>query len=512
MTNKLGILGALTVIAAGALAATAGTAVAKSAPMFKIAMNADPDVLDMTISTNPPQGFATMQNVYDSLDNQAPDGKIIPALATSWDIKDGGKVIIFHLRHGVKFQSGDPMTAADVVWSHYRMLKKALFYPGFARFVTKVKALGPYTVEYDFSQPDAQYLPVHPMIVASKRYFDRVGEKEFEKHPVGTGPYKIVDYKPAQYLDLSTWKGYWGKQPQIKKARFYFVQDANTRVAKLQAGEVDMIMATPYSAYGQLKKAGFNLVKLPVHPTQSVQFQFANMHDPWHDLRIRRAMAYAIDKTAIVKGLLHGVPYHYPRLMPDELGYDPHLKQYKYNPAKAKALEAAAGYPHGFTMPLYVSTGVYYGTEETATAVALYLKQNLNITSNLHDLQLIQLLQKIGAVASDPKAEYVAVAGLPVANLPTPLEGISLAFYGKQRLSLYHNSELDKLFEKADSTLDLKKQAPLIKRIMAIEQEDLPTITLWQYVDVYAMKKNIHYTAGLHNLEIVYLPWVDEKM
>ena len=115
-------------------------------------------------------------------------------------------------------------------------------------------------------------------------------------------------------------------------------------------------------------------------------------------------------------------------------------------------------------------------------------------------------------MAQDPNGEYVSVAGLPVANLPTPLEGVSLAYYGKSPFSFYHNNEMDELFEKAEATLDTPKQAPLIKRMMEIEQEELPIITLWQYVDVYAMKKGVTYTPGVHGLEVVYLPNVHKAM
>jgi peptide/nickel transport system substrate-binding protein len=507
---KIGIFATMAVIAAGTLAIAAGSAQAQNT--LRVAMNADPDVLDMTQSTNPPQGLATLTNVYEGLWSFNASGAKIPGLVTSYEASPDGKVLTLHLRQGVKFQSGDPFTSADVLWSHERQLKKAPFYGGFMRFVDHMSAPDDYTVKVFFKQIDAQYYAVPAMIVASKTYYDRVGEKEFSTHPVGTGPYKIVDYKPAQYLDLAAFDGYWGGKPKIASARFVFVSDDNTRVAKLQAGEVDMIMATPYSAYDQLKSAGFNEVKLPVHPTQSVQFQFTNTHTPWHDVRIRQAMAYAIDKDAIVKGLLHGVPYDYPRLMPGELGYDPNLMDYKYDPAKARQLEDEAGYANGFNMPLYYSSGVYFGTQETAEAVALYLKQNLNVTSKVQGIQLIQLLQLIGRSARDPKAEYVAVAGLPVANLPTPLEGVSLAYYGKSPFSLYHNSALDVVFEEAEATLDPAKQAPLIAKMMQIEQEDLPTMTLWQYVDVYAMKKNLGYTPGIHGLEVVYLPWVHEQM
>jgi peptide/nickel transport system substrate-binding protein len=512
LTRKFAFVGVcVAAIAAGIVALPAGSARAQDQKVLRVAVNADPDMLDMTQSTNPPQALATLSNVYEGLLTYDAEGHIVPDLATSWDIEDGGKVVIFHLRHGVKFQSGDPFTAADVVWSNVRMAKKTWFYElTFARYVKKIEAVDPYTVKFTLSQPDAEFLEVPALIIASKRYYDRVGEKEFTKHPVGTGPYRIVDYKPAQYLDLATWKGYWGKEPQIERARFFFVGDDNTRVTKLQAGEVDMIMATPYSAYAPLKKAGFTEVKLPCHPTQSIQMQFANTHTPWHHLKVREAMAYAIDKKALVDGLLHGVPYYHPRLMPDELGYDPNLNRYSYNPTLAKRLLAEAGYPNGFTMPLYYTTGTYFGTEETAEAVVLYLKQNLNITSKVHGMELVQLLQMMGRIGNSPKGEYVGVAGLPIANLPTPLEGISLAYTGA--FALYHNKELDQLFAQADAILDPAKQAPLIRKIMEIENTDLSTITLWQYVDVYAMRKGVTYKPARHGLEVVYLPRVHVAM
>jgi len=497
-------------LAAAALMLAAGPLLAQDKTLT-VAINADPDVLDMTQSTNPPQGLATLTNVFEGIWSFNPDGSKRPGLVEKWEASEDGKLITLHLRHGVKFQSGDELTSKDILWSHERMLKKTWFYPGFARFIDHMEAPDDYTVKVIFKQVDAQFIALPAMIVSSKAYAERVGEDELKKHPVGTGPYKIAAYAPGQYLDLEAWDGYWGKKPSIKKAHFVFAKDDNTRVAKLQAGEVDMIMATPYAAYDQLKAAGYNLVKLSVHPTQSVQFSLINKKTPWADVRVRQAIAYAIDKKSIVKGLLHGVPTDYPRLMPDELGYDPNLKDYNYDPQKAKQLMNEAGYANGFNMPLYVSTGVYFGTQETAEAVALYLKQNLNITTKVQGIELMQLLQLIGKMAQDPNGEYASVAGLPVANLPTPIEGVSLAYYGKAPFALNHDDEMDAIFEQAEATLDPAKQAPLIKKMMEIEQNVLQTITLWQYVDVYAMKKNVSYTPGIHGLEVVFLPEVTVK-
>jgi peptide/nickel transport system substrate-binding protein len=506
---KLGAFAIVAALAAVALAIGTSGAVAQEKTL-SVATNAEPDVLDPAKSTSP-QFDTTLWNVYEGFAWQNLNGDATPALAQSWDILDGGKVIVFHLRPGVTFHSGDPLTAQDVVWTHERYAKYAPFYVGISRYIDRVEAVDDQTVKFTFKQPDAEFLAVHPLLITSKAYFDRVGEAEFTKHPAGTGPYKIVNYVPGQYLDVEAYDKYWGPKPQVKKARFYFVQDSNTRVAKLQAGEADLIMATPYNVVDSLQKAGFTIAKLVCQPTTSIQFQLKNPNTPWHDLRVRQAIAYAIDTKSIVKGLLNGVPVHYPRLLPGEVGYDPDLKNYDYDPAKARELMKEAGYPNGFTMPFFVQTGIFFGMEETAEAVTLYLKQNLNIATQSQGLGLAELIGKIFASGRDPSARFVALGGYPIASLPTPLWGIGLAFYGKNPTALYDDPEIDGLFDKAQATFDLAEQATDIKGIMSLEQKDLYIITLWDYVGIYAMKKNVGYTPGKRNLEILYLPWVHEN-
>jgi peptide/nickel transport system substrate-binding protein len=509
VTMKLGALAIVVAFTAAVLTISTGKVIAQE-PTLTVATNAEPDVLDPSKSTSP-QAFTTLNNVYEGLTWQNVKGDTIPAAAASWDILDGGKVIVFHLRHGVTFQSGDPLTAQDVVWTYDRYKKYAPFFVGISRYIESVVAVDPHTVKFTFKQPDAEFLAIHPLMLESKAYYDRVGKVEFKEHPVGTGPYKIVKYVPGQYLDLEAYDKFWGPKPQIKKARFYFVQDNQTRIAKLKAGEVDLMMDAPYPDVAPLEKAGFNIAKLTCQPTTSIQFQLKNPNTPWHDLRVRQAIAYAIDTKAIIKGLLHGVPVHYPRLLPGEVGYDPNLPRYEYNPAKARELMKEAGYPNGFTMPFYIQTGIFFGMEETAQAVILYLKQNLNITTQSQGLGLAELIGKIFASGRDPTARFVAIGGYPIASLPTPLWGIGLAFYGKNPTALYDDPEIDELFSKAEGTFDLAKQAPLISKIMSDEQRDLYIITLWDYVAVYAMKHDVTYTPGQRGLDILYLPWVHKN-
>lgn len=505
-------LGTLSIVVAFAFVALAfgPSKIIAQGKTLSVATNAEPDVLDPAKSGSP-QFFTTLWNTYEGFTWQNLKGDMIPALAESWDILDGGKVIVFHLRPGVTFHSGDPLTAQDVVWTFQRYLKYARFFVGIARYIDRVEAVDDHTVKFTFKQPDAEFLPIHPLLITSKAYFDRVGEAEFAKHPVGTGAYKVVTYVPGQYLDVEAYDKYWGPKPSVKKARFSFVQDNNTRVAKLRADEADIIMATPYNDVEALQKAGFTIAKLTSQPTTSIQFHLKNPNTPWHDLRVRQAIAYAIDTKAIVKGLLHSVPVHYPRLLPGETGYDENLKVYDYDPVKARQLMNEAGYGNGFTMPLFVQTGIFAGMEETAEAVTLYLKQNLSITTQAQGLGLAELIGKIFASGRDPTARFVAIGGYPIASLPTPLWGIGLAFYGRNPAALYVDPEIDNLFDQAEAAFELTKQAPLISKIMSLEQRDLYIMTLWDYVGVYAMKHNVTYTPGQRNLEILYLSWVHEN-
>ena len=485
-------------------AARAQGAAGGAARPLTIATNADPDVLDLTESRDPPTTIATMNNVYEGLIGNNPDGTRYPALATSWDIADGGRTITFHLRRGVKFHSGDAFTAQDVVFSHERELAKAPFYKGDARSIERVETPDDFTVVFHFKQPDAEFIPVHALVIVSKAYHDRVGEEQFTRQPSGTGPYRFVDYTAAEHLTLAAYDGYWGPQPQIRRATFVFAKEDTTRVAKLRAGEVDMVMDTPYSAVADLRKAGFRTMVLPVHPTMGFQFQFANEKAPWHDRRVREAMAHAVDAGAIVKGLLHGLPPHWAMLGPGELGYDAGLEPWRYDPALAKKLMAEAGYPNGFRMPLYYWAGTYSGQQETTEAVALYLKA-IGIETKVQGLEGVQLLGLIRKSKDDPNALYVAVAGLPVANLPDPTQGMQLAFFSGSPFALGKDAAFDKAFLAALGTVEDAKRAPLIEAAIRIEHDDLMTIPLWDYVSVYAMNKIYDYKPTVRGLDMLVL-------
>jgi peptide/nickel transport system substrate-binding protein len=216
---------------------------------------------------------------------------------------------------------------------------------------------------------------------------------------------------------------------------------------------------------------------------------------------VRLAVAYAIDKDAIVNDLFHGIPAGYPRLAPWELGYDPDLKQYPYDPKKAKELLTEAGYPKGFEMPLYYFAGRSYGQKETAEAISLFLNA-VGIKCKIQGIEAAQMLAKVRAWHNDPKTVYVGVASVPMAFLPDPVEAISTAYLSTGWGSMYFNNEhLDPIIEESMMTMDDDKRGELIKKAIRILHEDVASIQIWANTSVYSMKPNIEFTPTLKNRE-----------
>ncbi|HVV95476.1 MAG TPA: ABC transporter substrate-binding protein [Hyphomicrobiales bacterium] len=494
---------AFTAAATLAFAAFPGVASAQGADVtLKAATNAEPDVLDIQLAGDPPADFITLQNVFEQPWGWTYDGKLKETVAKI-DVSPDRKTITFHVHPGVKFSSGDELTGADIKFSWDRYKAKSRWAGRHAQFIDHVDAPDKYTAVFHFSRPDVGFFGGGGVYVESKAYFDRVGEKEASTHPIGFGPYSIGDYKPGQYLDLKRFDGYYGGKPEVKSARIFFVADDNTRIAKLKAGEVDIITSPPYPEIAGLKKDGYNIAELPAHPTINVQFHTWNPTVPWYKQKVRLAIAHAIDADAIVKNLLAGVPTRYAFLAPGEFGYDPTLKPYSYDPALAKKLLAEAGYPNGFTMPLYYTSVAYYGIKQTVEAVVLYLQQ-VGIKADVHAMDQMQILKMLFSIGGDKTGNYVGVTAMPAANVGlATMDTITLAYWGggPGRIKpAWHNEAFDQVVTQAINTVDDEKRSDLIKQAVRILHDDVGVVPLWNSVYVYASDKSLHYKVVEHRL------------
>jgi peptide/nickel transport system substrate-binding protein len=477
---------------------------AQSYDHLTIATNAEPDTLDMLTSVFPPISFVILRNEAEMLWGYNNDGTVRPTVAT-WDMSADGKAVTFHIRPGIKFHSGDELVADDVLFSFEREKKKTPAFMRHARQVKSIEKLDKYTVRFTWDHPDVTLFDGMQPFLGSKAYFDRVGENAFMEHPSGIGPYKLVKYAPGQYIDLERFDGYYGDKPKVKSARFDIIKDEETRVAKLRSGEADIIMDTPYPEVAPLQQAGFTILKYPANPTVSVIFDLLSPQSPWHKLQVRQAIAHAIDADAIVKGLFHGVPNRYPMLAPGEEGYDPTMKFPTYDPALARKLLVEAGYPNGFKMPLYYNGTMFYGFRQAAEAVALYLKA-VGIDCEMHNIEAVQGLQQARRAQQDHSIELVTVGALPIANTGlTPLDMLTISFRSTAPSVVSHFPEVDAGIQEALNEPDATKRAAIIRRVTNFLHDQVATITLWDSVSVYAMKKGITYTPIAHRMPFMLL-------
>jgi peptide/nickel transport system substrate-binding protein len=477
---------------------------AQTTDHINIATNSEPDTLDMLTSVFPPISYVILRNTSEMLWGYNLDGTVRATVA-DWDKSADGKTVTFHIHPGVKFHSGDELIADDVVFSFERMKKNTPSFMRHARLVDKLEAVDKYTVRFTWQRPDVTFFDGFQLFLGSKAYFDRVGDKEFMNKPSGLGPYRVAEYKPGQFIDVTAFDGYYGDKPKIPSARFYIVKDDETRVAKLRAGEVDIITNAPYPEVEAIEKDGFDVLKFPANPSVSVVFDLLTPQSPWNKREVREAIAHAIDADAIIKGLFHGIVQRYPMLAPGEDGYDPEMKNYAYDPALAKKLLADAGYPNGFHMPLYFSATSFSGFRQAAEAVTLYLKQ-VGIECDLHNQEPVEGLQLARRAQTDHSIELVTVGALPIANTGlTSLDMLTIAFNSRAPSVVSHFDEVDSGIQKALDTLDPAERAATIKGVVDFLHDQVAVIKLWDSVSVYAMKKGIHYTPIAHRMPFMLL-------
>jgi peptide/nickel transport system substrate-binding protein len=405
----------------------------------------------LSSSSQIPETATVDTNVFEWLFDREPSlqglGKIIPGLCESWKTSPDGKTLQCTLRKGVKFQSGDSLTTSDVTFSLNRINATTgnnLFFTWLAN-LERIEVVDDYNFTIYFKNPDVNFIAYRGIPIGSKKYFDRVGEQEFVKHPVGTGPYKIVDSQIGQSVTLEAFNDYWGGAPSIKQVQFRYVSEDSTRLAMLKTGEADIITQIPLPMLADVQKTK-GLKAITGDPTSGrsirIKIQNLNPKTPWYDIRVRQAIAMAINRESIVKDIMYDMVKSWPALAPGEIGYDATVQHYPYDPAKAKALLAEAGYSSGFDMPInWMDTGLY-GMKETIEAVCSYLIA-VGIRAKPVQWDAPKWAEFNMAAKGNPDKDYALLGAGMFAATPVALTGITDQFSSMGAISAYFNKDLD---------------------------------------------------------------------
>lgn len=385
-----------TLFKVGALAAAMMTATASHAGSLTIASPQDPGNWD-PIDTFLVNWAAVGTNIFDGLTYRGPDLELVPGLATSWEELDDGKRIRFTLREGVTFHNGEPFNADAVKFTFDRLLgEEGARGPQRSNYtaISHVTVIDEYTVDMFLYQPDPVLLTKlagYGAMIVPPGYIEEHGEEYFNEHPVGTGPFKVVEYTPRSDVRLEAFADHWGGAPKLDSVTYRFIAEPSTAVAELQAGRVDIVLppTIPVGMVESINNHPNSQVVSVASPTVEA-LRFNTQSGITSDERVRQALIMAVDRQAIVDTILSGEGSVIASFQGEQsFGFDPELDPYPFDPQRAQELLAEAGVEPGAELQIDVrGNDATFG--EVAQVVAAYLQGvGLNVSIQPYETNVL---------------------------------------------------------------------------------------------------------------------------
>ncbi len=458
----------------------------------------DPRSLDPALSTDVPTGRA-VSYVYEGLTRFTADARLEPALAVRWGISPDGRTYTFHLRPGVRFQDGTPLTAGDVVRSFSRALDPAThggraepllpirgaaaFAAGRATAVTGLAAPDDSTVVVTLDQPLAIFPKLLAMPVAS--VLPANAPAVIGDHPVGTGPWRLIRWKHDDYLLFARNPDYWGGAPEADSLEARIISEQSTAVAEFGAGNVDVAEIPPDEMPSWEADSTRRRLLVSGPSLQLVYVAINTTRGPLKHVRVRQAINEAVDTKTILARLLHGQGRVAAGVIPPALGgADTARAPYPYDPAKARALLAAAGYPNGIDVRLW--TGATPIMVRVAEAIQAYLDAaGIRTKIEQRDYATASQASRRGETDLFLKDWY---ADYPDAEdfLDPLLGGANVGLGGN--VSFYRNPAFDALMARARVETDAARRDALYRSADSLSFADAPMLYLYFYDHLFAVQ------------------------
>lgn len=429
--------------------------------------------------------YGVYRNIFDNLLTRDATGKIVPQIATAWRFVDDTHVE-FDIRTDVKFQDGTPLSVEDVVFSIKRITNTAFRSPQLSQFdqIADAQVLGPTKVGLTMKTPYPVLLAqLVKLSIVPKAYVERVGDQEFNLKPLGSGPYKLREWQKGVQVTLDANASYWRGKPPFRTVIFRAVPDVSTRVADLKTGRADLIRLLPPDEAIALKSDA-RLAVLTV-PTERVGYLFINTQaGPTTDVRVRRAIAYAIDKQGLVDALLQGFGKPVNSIGTEPVfGYVPDIAGYDYDPAKARALIRDAG-AEGAAITFLTSPAYDRRVVEAIQQMINDVKLKVEIVT-LDQATFVRRRQGTPADAGGLALGEWSCACQDADGIILPL------FRSGSTWSKYANPAYDAVVDAARSTLDGAKRLAEYRKAYEILREDVPGLGLYQAFASYGARKEL---------------------
>jgi len=443
--------------------------------------------------------FSGMVRVNENLE-------VIPDMADRWTVSKDGKIWTFYLKKNIKWHDGKPFTADDVVFTFNSILNPKVNSVRRGDYIIdgspiRFSAPDKYTVRAYLSKPFAPFLLHAGMGIIPKHLFkgQDVNTCEYNRKPVGTGPFIFSQWKSGDSLTVMRNPNYYLGSPKLAAIIYRVIPDANARLIALQKGEVD-VSDIPPKDYGNLK----NNINLNLFDFESLDYTYLgfNLVNPlFSDIRVRQALAYATDKNKLVKIIFKG--FASPAFVPSapiSWAHNPDGEKYSYNLEKAKKLMSQAGWVSG-SDGIQKKNGITFeftillnqGNKEREKAAIILQQQwkKVGVKANIRVMEWSALLQIIESQKLPRKFDALII-GWSLGVDPDSYTIWHSSQYPKGfNMIHYNNPDVDSLLVEGRTTIDKKKRAKIYKEIDKIIAHDQPYLFLWYPKAIVGVNKRV---------------------
>jgi ABC-type transport system substrate-binding protein len=463
-----------------------------------IARGTDALTLDVHRATDSPTA-TVLSHVFEPLLELTAEGEVVPRLATAWQVSPDGLTYTFTIRQGVTFHDGTPLTAEIVRGSLMRLWEpaNAFAYRFLINAVTSMEAPDDTTFVMRLGQPFAPLLFHLTHIftaIMNPAAIEAAGE-DVVSRPVGTGPFRLGSWDRNNVLEVVRFDGYWGDRPALDAIQFRVVPEGTTRLALVESGEAHIATDVPPQDIARMDAhPQISVVTQPVVRTVYVYFNM--LKEPFNDVRVRRAINYAVNKEEIVEFVMGNTARVSDSALPPRIfGYAPVENPYEYNPEMARQLLAEAGYPNGFSTTLFSPTSRYPQDIQTAEAIQSMLA-DVGITAEIETTSDFSAYIAITNEGPDTNRITMALLGWGVVTgdadygLYPLLHSSQWRPTGNNR-AFYRNAVVDDLLTQARTTGDQSLRAQLYADALQLIHDDAAWLFLHTISIPYAVRDNV---------------------
>lgn len=453
-----------------------------------IAQGTEPDILDaQKINVTEMENIARAIN-EGLLRYNYTSKKLEPLLAESWSVLSDGVTWQFKIRRNVRFTNEEELTAETVKYSYERFVDRnrvRLLSDGarLAPFVARVEVVDKYTFNFVTKAPTPLFdYRLLRFAIVPPGYVESVGDEKFVISPLGTGPFRFVEWVRGERIVLTANRSYWRGRPKVDRVVFRFMPEASSRTSALRAGEAHIATLVPFPDVAVLRRES-NLKVVSSLIDRSLFVMFNHESPELQDKRVREALNLAVDKELIISEVVGGFgrALKGQLITPDWTGYDPSILAYRYDPKKAREMLQATGFNFNATLEFITPVARWMQDKEIAEAVAGQLAQ-VGVKTTITPMETGLWLRR---VFIDRAMKHFSLVGL---NVPFPDASAMLENQlSESPNSYYRNAEYDRTVRLLRTTVDPAKRRELIRQAIAIMRDDPPAIFLHQLSNIYGV-------------------------